>query len=69
MMTEQDRKNSNKDHYENYKQILIALNSNDYDEAKKICKREMDIIDTDNFIENDEEGKIIELATDVENQN
>lgn len=31
-------------------------------------EREMNIIDEDSFIENDEEGKNIELA-DVENQN
>ena len=68
MMTEQDRKNSNKDHYENYKQILMALNSGDEAEAKAICVREMNIIDEDSFIENDEEGKIIELA-DVANHN
>ncbi len=36
--------------------------------SKAICVREMNIIDEDNFIENDEEGKIIELA-DVENHN
>lgn len=67
-MSEQDRKNANKYHYENYKNILIALNSNDETEAKAICVREMNIIDEDSFIENDETDKIIELA-DVENHN
>ena len=63
-MNEQDRQNANDYHYENYKKILIALNSNDYEEAKAICKKEMSIIAEDIFIENDEEGKIIELPTD-----
>ena len=67
-MNERDRKDANEYHYENYKQILIALNSNDEAEAKAICVREMNIIDEDSFIENDEEGKNIELA-DVENHN
>ena len=61
-MTEQDRLNMNEYHYNNYKSILIALNSKDEAEARAICTREMNIIDTDNFIENDEENKIIELA-------
>lgn len=60
-MSEQDRLNANEYHYKNYKDILIALNSNDEAEAKAICIREMSIIEDDNFIENDEEGKIIEL--------
>lgn len=67
-MNERDRKDVNDYHCQNYKDILIALNSNDEAEAKAICVREMNIIDEDNFIENDEEGKIIELA-DVENHN
>ena len=68
-INEQDRKNANEYHYNNYKDILAAINSGDEAEAKAICVREMNIIDEDSFIENDEEGKIIELATDVENQN
>lgn len=67
-MNERDRKNANDYHYQNYKNILIALNSNDEAEAKAICVKEMNIIDEDSFIENDEEGKIIEL-TDVKNHN
>ena len=35
-MSEQDRKNANEYHYENYKNILIALNSND--ETDKIIE-------------------------------
>lgn len=62
-MSEQDRLNANEDHYNNYKSILVALNSNDVEEAKKICRREMRIISEDMAIENDEEGKIIELPT------
>lgn len=62
-MTEQDRLNMNDYHYKNYKDILIALNSNDESEVRAICTREMNIIDQDNFIENDEEGKVIELST------
>lgn len=46
-MSEQDRLNSNDYHYKNYKDILIALNSNDEAEAKAICRREMNIIDED----------------------
>ena len=61
-MSEQDRLNTNDYHYENYKNILIALNSGDEAEAKAICILQMNIIDEDSFIENDEEGKIIELA-------
>lgn len=62
-MSEQDRINANKYHYENYKNILIALNCNDEAEAKAICVREMNTIDEDSFIENAEKGKIIELPT------
>lgn len=43
-MSEQDRKNANKYHYENYKNILIALNSNDETEAKAICVRERSLL-------------------------
>ena len=61
-MNERDRKDANEYHYENYKNILIALNSGDEAEARAICVREMNIIDEDSFIENDEEGKNLELA-------
>lgn len=44
-MSEQDRINANKYHYENYRNILMALNCNDEAEAKAICVREMNIID------------------------
>lgn len=54
-MSEQDRKNSNEYHYENYKNILKALNDGDEAEIRAICVREMDIIDQDNYIENDNE--------------
>lgn len=67
-INEQDRRNANEYHYDNYKNILNALNNNDEAEAKAIIVREMNIIDEDSFIENDEEGKNIELA-DAENQN
>lgn len=56
-MSEQDRINANKYHYENYKNILMALNCNDEEEAKAICIREMSIIDDDIFINNDEKAK------------
>ena len=65
-MSEQDRINANEYHYENYKSILIALNSGDEAEAKAICVREMNIIDEDSFIDNDEKGKIIELPTKID---
>lgn len=65
-MSEQDRLNANEYHYNNYKSILIALNSDDEAEARAICTKEMNIIENDRFIENDEEGIIKELA-DVEN--
>lgn len=63
VMSEQDRLNANDYHYENYQDILEALSNGDEAEARAICVREMNIIDKDNFIENDEEGKIIELPT------
>lgn len=68
MMTEQDRKNANEYHYENYANILKALDNKDEAEIRAICTREMNIIDEDSFIENDEKGKIIELA-DLRNHN
>lgn len=55
MLTEQDRINSNEYHYENYKNILNALNNKDEAEIRAICTREMNIIDQDNYIENDSE--------------
>ena len=69
-MSEQDRINANEYHYENYKQILIALNSNDEAEARAICTREMNIIDQDMFIENDSEDKEIkELVDNLQTEN
>lgn len=59
-MSEQDRLYSNDYHYSNYEKIY---NANDLAEAKAIALEEMRIISEDNFIENDEEGKIIELPT------
>lgn len=59
-MSEQDRLNANDYHYSNYERIY---NAKDLAEAKAIALEEMRIIDEDNFIENDEEGKIIELPT------
>jgi hypothetical protein len=53
MLTEQDRINLNEYHYNNYKEILKAINSNDEEEVKAICVREMNIIDQDDYIEND----------------
>lgn len=70
MLTEQDRINSNEYHYENYMNILKALNNGDEAEIRAICIKEMNIIDQDNYIENDNEeiqGKIIELD-DLRNQ-
>jgi len=46
-MNEQDRLNANEYHYENYKQILMEINSSNADKAKEICRREMSIIDED----------------------
>lgn len=53
MLTEQDRINLNEYHYNNYKEILKAINSNDEEEVKAICVREMNIIDQDDYKEND----------------
>lgn len=55
MLTEQDRINPNEYHYENYMNILKALNNGDEAEIRAICVREMNIIDQDNYIENDSE--------------
>ena len=59
-MSEQDRLNANEYHFSNYERIY---NAKDLVEAKAIALEEMRIISEDNFIENDEEGKIIELPT------
>ena len=59
-MSEQDRLNANEYHYNNYEKIY---NAKDLAEAKAIALEEMRIISEDMFIENDEEGKIIELPT------
>ena len=58
-MSEQDRLNANEYHFNNYERIY---NAKDLVEAQAIALEEMRIISEDNFIENDEEGKIIELA-------
>lgn len=55
MLAEQDRINSNEYHYENYMNILKALNNCDEAEIRAICVKEMNIIDQDNYIENDNE--------------
>lgn len=55
MLAEQDRINSNEYHYENYINILKALNNGDEAEIRAICIKEMNIIDQDNYIENDNE--------------
>lgn len=55
MLTEQDRISANEYHYENYMNILKALNNGDEAEIRAICIREMNIIDQDNYIENDNE--------------
>lgn len=55
MLIEQDRIDINDYHYNNYKNILKALNNNDEAEIKAICSREMNIIDQDMYIENDNE--------------
>ena len=60
-MNEQDRINANKYHYSNYEKIYNAAS---LEEAQTIALEEMRIINEDNFIENDEEGIIIELPTD-----
>ena len=65
-MNEQDRLNANDYHYSNYEKIY---NAKDLAEAKAIALEEMRIISEDNFIENDEEGKILELAYDGESEN
>lgn len=61
MLTEQDRVNINKYNYGRYEAIY---NAKDFEEAKRIALEEMKIIDDDDYIENDEEGIIIELPTD-----
>lgn len=65
-MSEQDRLNANDYHYSNYEKIY---NASDLAEAKAIALEEMKIISEDNFIENDEEGKILELVYDGESEN
>ena len=65
-MSEQDRINANDYHYSNYEKIY---NASDLAEAKAIALEEMRIISEDNFIENDEEGKNIELVYDDESEN
>lgn len=65
-MNEQDRLNANDYHYSNYEKIY---NAKDLAEAKAIALEEMRIISEDNFIENDEEGKILELAYDDQSEN
>ena len=55
MLIEQDRINLNEYHYNNYKEILKAINSNDEAEVKAICIREINIIAQDDYIENDNE--------------
>ena len=65
-MNEQDRLNANDYHYSNYEKIY---NAKDLVEAKAIALEEMRIISEDNFIENDEEGKILELAYDDQSEN
>lgn len=64
-MNEQDRQAANDYHYSNYERIY---NASDLAEAKAIALEEMKIISDDYYIENDEEGKIIELA-DLRNHN
>ena len=65
-MSEQDRLNANDYHYSNYEKIY---NASDLAEAKAIALEEMKIISEDNFIENDEEGKKLELVYDGESEN
>lgn len=65
MLTEQDRINSNEYHYENYMNILKALNNGDEAEIRAICVREMNIIDQDNYIENDSE-KIKDIIKELD---
>ncbi len=58
-MTEQDRIYINEDNFKVYEKIYNAKN---LEEARMLALQEMKIIQEDIFIENDEEGKIIELA-------
>lgn len=58
-MSEQDRIYANEYHFNNYEKIY---NAKTLEEAKMIALQEMQIIQEDIFIENDEKGKIIELA-------
>lgn len=60
-MSEQDRKNANDYHYNNYEKIY---NASDLAEAKAIALEEMRIISDDEVIDKENE-----LATDVENHN
>ena len=59
-MSEQDRINANEYHYSRYEEIY---NAKDLSEAKSIALGEMKIISDDFYIENDAEGKIIELSS------
>ena len=59
-MSEQDRLNANDYHFSRYEEIY---NAKDLAEAKAIALQEMKIISDDLYIENDEEGKIIELPS------
>lgn len=65
-MSEQDRLNANDYHYSKYEKIY---NASDLAEAKAIALEEMRIISEDSFIENDEEGKKLELVYDDQSQN
>ena len=65
-MSEQDRINANKYHYSNYERID---NASTLEEAKAIARREMKIMDDDNYIENGEEDIKEELVDDSESNN
>lgn len=65
-MSEQDRISANKYHYSNYERID---NASTLEEAKAIARREMKIMDDDNYIENGEEDIKEELVDDSESNN
>ena len=65
-MSEQDRINANKYHYSNYERID---NASTLEEAKAIARREMKIMDDDNYIENGEEDIKEELVDDNQSNN
>ena len=63
-----DTENAAKDRYEYDKRLLAELNAGNIEWVKTIIKGDMKIYEDDYlYVENDEEGKIIELANIPQN--